>query len=44
MAAIVYAEHGMAMIYPGPGSVSPVLSGADAPIIDVEPVVRRLDI
>ena len=44
MAAIVFAEQGMAMIVPGPGSVSPVLIGADAPIINVEPVVRRLDI
>ena len=44
MAAIVFAEHGMAMTFPGPESVSPVLIGADAPVIRIEPVVRRLDI
>ena len=44
MAAIVFAEHGMAMMLPGPEVVSPVLVGGDAPFITVEPVVRRLDI
>ena len=44
MAAIVFAEHGMAMTFPGPEAVSPVIIGADAPIIRIAPVVRRLDI
>ena len=44
MAAIVFAEHGMAMTFPGPEAVSPVIIGADAPIIRIDPVVRRLDI
>jgi hypothetical protein len=44
MAAIVFAEYGIAMMVPGPGTVSPVLIDADAPVIQIEPVVRRLDI
>lgn len=44
MAAIVFAEHGMAMTFPGPEAVSPVLIGAKAPLIKFEPVVRRMDI
>lgn len=44
MAAIVFAEHDVAMTFPGPEAVSPVIIGADAPIIRIDPVVRRLDI
>jgi len=44
MAAIVFAETGTAMTLPEPGDLSPVLMQADAPVLEIDAVVRRSDI
>ena len=44
MAAIVFAETGTAMTLPESGDLSPVLMQADAPVLEIEAVVRRSDI
>jgi len=44
IAAIVFAESGVAMTFPEPEAVSPVLISADRPSINVETLVRRSDI
>ena len=44
MAAIVFAEHGIAMTASELDELSPVLIQADAPALKIESVVRRSDI
>jgi len=44
MAAIVFAENGIAKTLPKPGDVSPVLVQAEASALKIESVVRRADI
>lgn len=44
MAAIVFAEHGIAMAPSALNEWSPVTIQADAPALKIEPVVRRSDI
>ncbi len=44
MAAIVFAERGIAMTAPALDELSPVLIQADVPALKIESLVRRSDI